>query len=123
MSGIKTQGLNGVPYWVEAFQISFSDDGIIWTTIQNNHGNTNRVFLGNFDNCVTLVTLYVKYVFTFQPDDVENLEIKKLRTKTFIWKILLSIIAILLNVIVQLSDDNQGTLVFKLLAKGQIFER
>ena len=81
------------------------------------------VFLGNFDNCVTLVTLYVKYVFTFQPDDVENLQIKKLRTKTFIWKILLSIIAILLNVMVQLSDDNQGTLVFKLLAKGQIFER
>ena len=91
---------------------------------KNNIGHTNLgVFLGNFDNCVTLVTLYVKYVFTFQPDDVGNLQIKKLRTKTFIWKILLSIIAILLNVMVQLSDDNQGTLVYKLLAKGQIFER
>ena len=81
------------------------------------------VFLGNFDNCVTLVTLYVKYVFTFQPDDVENLQIKKLRTKTMVWKILLTIITILLNVLVQLSDDNQGPMVFKLLAKGQIFER
>ena len=81
------------------------------------------VFFGNFDNCVTLVTLYVKYVFTFQPDDVENLQIKKLRTKTFVWKSLLTIITILLNVSIQLSDDNQGPLVFKLLAKGQIFER
>ena len=61
MSGIKTQGLNGVPYWVEAFQISFSDDGIIWTTIQNNHGNTNRVFLGNFDSN-TVKTQYFEHL-------------------------------------------------------------
>ena len=80
------------------------------------------VFLGNFDNCVTLVTLYVKYVFTFQPDDVENLQIKRLRTKTMVWKILLGIMTILLNGLGQ-SDNNQGPLVFKLLTKGQNFER
>ena len=80
------------------------------------------VFLGNFDNCVTLVTLYVKYVFTFQPDDVENLQIKRLRTKTLVWKILLGIMTILLNGLGQ-SDNNQGPLVFKLLTKGQNFER
>ena len=57
MSGIKTQGLNGNPFWVEAFQISFSDDGITWTTIQNSYGNTNRVFLGNFDSS-TVKTQY-----------------------------------------------------------------
>ena len=49
MSGIKTQGFQGKPFWVEAFQISFSNDGITWITIQNDKGNTNRVFLGNYD--------------------------------------------------------------------------
>ena len=49
--------MNGNPFWVEAFQISFSNDGITWTTLQNNYGNTNRVFLGNFDSS-TIKTQY-----------------------------------------------------------------
>ena len=77
-------------------------------------------FLGNFHNVSLVVTLYIKYVFTFQPDDVENVDIKKLRWKSLMWKFALTSSAILLNIAVPLSDQ---PLVFKLLTKGQSFER
>ena len=55
-------------------------------------------FLGNFHNVSLFVTLYIKYVFTFQPDDVENVNIEKLRRKSLAWKCALTLVAILLNI-------------------------
>ena len=75
--------------------------------------------LGNFNNVSLLVTLYAKYVFVFQPDNVENIQDSTLRWKCMAWKIFLTIIAILLNIAVPFSDP----LIFKLLTKGQKYNR
>ena len=76
-------------------------------------------FLGNFNNVSMFVTLYAKYIFVFQPDNVENIQQTSLRWKCMAWKIFLTIIAIGLNIAVPVSDP----LIFKLLTKGQKYER
>ena len=65
--------------------------------------------------CSYFLTLYVKYVFIFQPDAIEGLSACKLRWKTFFWKVLLTILGICLNICVPLEEEPT---VFKLLTKG-----
>ena len=75
--------------------------------------------MGNFNNVSFFVTLYAKYVFVFQPDNVENILDSVLRKKCMVWKIILTIFAVLLNIAVPVSDP----LTFKLLTKGQKYNR
>ena len=78
--------------------------------------------MGNFTNVSLFVTLYVKYVFIFQHDDIKNVPVRTLRWKSLTWTLLLTIIAILLNIAFPALGSNQP-LAFKLLTKGQPFNR
>ena len=77
------------------------------------------VFLSNFTIVSLLVTLYVKYVFIFQPEMTENIVIKRLRWKCLMWKILLTILVMLLNIAVPSTDPA----IFQYLTKGQVYDR
>ena len=65
--------------------------------------------------CSYFLTLYVKYVFIFQPDAVEGLSGCKLRWKTFFWKILLTVLGMWLSSYFPLQEEPAF---FKLLTKG-----
>ena len=66
--------------------------------------------------CSYFLTLYIKYVFIFQPDDVDNVQSSTLRWKTFIWKAVLTIISLFLSMAITLEDKPTP---FKMLTKGQ----
>ena len=57
MSGIKTKGLHGQYSWVEAFQVSYSNDGYTWNTVKDKNTYGDRIFSGNYDSD-SLVTQY-----------------------------------------------------------------
>ena len=81
---------------------------VYWVTY---YGQLSR----NYFVCSYFLTLYVKYVFVFQPDAVEGLSGCKLRWKTFFWKILLTFFGMSLSIYVPLEEEPT---VFKLLTKG-----
>ena len=65
--------------------------------------------------CSYFLTLYIKYIFIFQPDAVEGLSGCKLRWKTFFWKILLTVLGMWLSSYFPLQEEPAF---FKLLTKG-----
>ena len=65
--------------------------------------------------CSYFLTLYIKYVFIFQPDAVEGLSGCKLRWKTFFWKILLTFLGACLSSFIPVPEEPTF---FKLLTKG-----
>ena len=58
ISGLTTKGSPGVG-WVEALKISYSQDGLQWSKVLGNDGQTARVFPANFDE-TTAVTQYLE---------------------------------------------------------------
>ena len=50
ISGIKMQGLHGSDSWVEAFQVSYGNDGHQWSIIKEKTSQTDRIFMGNYDS-------------------------------------------------------------------------
>ena len=65
--------------------------------------------------CSYFVTLYVKYVFIFQPDTVECISACRLRWSTFAWKVILTFFGILMSIWFPLEDM---PVAFKFLTKG-----
>ena len=57
LSGIKMQGFNNKPFWVEAFKVSYSADGHVWNTVREKQSTLDRIFVGNFDSG-TVLTQY-----------------------------------------------------------------
>ena len=65
LSGIKTKGFQGTNSWVELFQLSYSsDDGQSWSTIKNKFGNTDRVFMANYDSDSVVSQYFDNMIFT-----------------------------------------------------------
>ena len=78
-------------------------------------------FLQNFTVISLLVTLYVNYLFIFQPEVVENLTMESLRWRSMAWKIFLTIIAIFLNLIAP--SPFSDPVMFQFLTNGQKYDR
>ena len=86
-------------------------EGFIWVYWVTYFGQLSL----HFFCCSYFLTLYIKYVFIFQPDAIEGLSIYKLRWKTFFWKILLTFLGMYLSIYFPLQEEPTF---FKLLTKG-----
>ena len=78
------------------------------------------VFLSNFSIASFFVYLYIRSIFIFYPERVQDLRVSTLRITCFALKIFITIISILISMAFPL--ENQPT-VFQLLAKGRPYDR
>ena len=78
------------------------------------------VFLLNFHTASVFVTFYIQYVFVFQPDDAKGIQVSALTWKSLVWKILLTFIGIVLDVLFPLKV---APLPFRMLTKQTEYDR
>ena len=78
------------------------------------------IFLVNFYSVSWLVTLYIQYVYVFQHDQFANVDETSMRRKSFYWKISLTILSLLLNIIV---PANATPPIYQMLSKGMPYNR
>ena len=57
------QGFNNNPLWVEAFKVSYSTDGHVWSTIKEKDQPIDRIFVGNFDSGTVLTQYFENLIF------------------------------------------------------------
>ena len=67
-----------------------------------------------------LVYLYIQNLYVFYPDTIENIPISTIRLKSFLWKILLTIIFMVINIMCPLEDQ---PIAFQFLTKGKQYDR
>ena len=78
------------------------------------------LFLVNFYSVSWLVTLYIQYVYVFQNDQFVNVNESSMRHKSLYWKVFLTIICLLLNIVFP-SEATPG--VYQMLSKGSPYNR
>ena len=78
------------------------------------------LFLANFYLVSWLVYFYILNLYVFYPDTVKDIPLSKIRLKSFLWKILLTIIYMVIIAICPLEDH---PLVFQFLTKGKKYDR
>ena len=74
------------------------------------------VFIAHFTMATVLVTVYIQNVFTFQPDDIEGIDVTTLRHKSMVSKLILTFVAMVLSILVPIKTE---PLVFQLLDKDR----
>ena len=81
-------------------------------------------FLGVFLfhlQCVSYFTyLYVQYIYTFQPDDIKDIETSSYKKKSLFWKFFLTCFTQLLSILFPLEDK---PILFQILTKGVKYNR
>ena len=78
------------------------------------------LFLANFYLVSWLVYFYILNLYVFYPDTVKDIPLSTIRLKSFLWKILLTIIYMVISAIFPLEDQ---PLVFQFLTKGKQYDR
>ena len=78
------------------------------------------LFLANFYLVSWLVYFYILNLYVFYPDTVKDIPLSTIRLKSFLWKILLTIIYMAISAICPLEDQ---PLVFQFLTKGEKYDR
>ena len=78
------------------------------------------LFLTSFYIVSWLVYLYILNLYVFYPDTVKDIPISTIRLKSFLWKVLLTVIYMLISVICPIEDQ---PLVFQFLTKGKQYDR
>ena len=79
------------------------------------------IFINHFTLASILVTVYIQNVFTFQPDDIEGIEVTTLRHKCMVSKLLLTFVSMVLSILVPIETD---PIVFQWLDKDRtIYDR
>ena len=78
------------------------------------------LFLANFYLVSWLVYFYILNLHVFYPDTVKDIPLSTIRFKSFLWKILLTIIYMVISAICPLEDH---PLVFQFLTKGKKYDR
>ena len=73
------------------------------------------IFISNFHAVSYLSLLYIQHVYVFQPDDFKSVQVSSMKCKSLLWKIVLTIIAILLSISVPIETP---PILFQLLTKG-----
>ena len=74
------------------------------------------VFISHFVPATILVTVYIQNVFTFQPDDIEGIEVTTLRHKCMVSKLILTFASMVLSILVPIEKD---PIVFQWLDKDR----
>ena len=74
------------------------------------------IFINHFTLASILVTVYIQNVFTFQPDDIEGIEVTTLRHKCMVSKLLLTFVSMVLSILVPIETD---PIVFQWLDKDK----
>ena len=79
------------------------------------------IFINHFTLASILVTVYIRNVFTFQPDDIEGIKVTTLRHKCMVSKLLLTFVSMVLSILVPIETD---PIVFQWLDKDRtIYDR
>ena len=78
------------------------------------------LFLANFYLVSWLVYFYILNLYVFYPDTVKDIPISTIRLKSFLWKVLLTVIYMVISVICPIEDQ---PLVFQFLTKGKQYDR
>ena len=78
------------------------------------------VFLAHFYHASLFITLYVKYIFIFQHNDVKDVQVAHLEWKTFAWKVVITLLAICFSSLLPLEDQ---PLWYTMLAKKHDYDR
>ena len=76
--------------------------------------------LANFYLVSWLVYLYIINLYIFYPDTIENIPLSTIRLKSFLWKILLTIISMVVNIMCPLEGQ---PVAFQFLTKGKPYDR
>ena len=63
------------------------------------------VFINHFTLASILVTVYIRNVFTFQPDDIEGIKVTTLRHKCMVSKLILTFVSMVLSILVPIETD------------------
>ena len=74
------------------------------------------VFIIHFTMATILVTVYIQNVFTFQPDDIEGIDVTTLRHKSMVAKLILTFVAMVLSMLMPIETE---PLVFQWLDKDR----
>ena len=74
----------------------------------------------NFYIVSWLVYLYILNLYVFYPDSIENIPFSTIRLKSFLWKILLTIISLVISIMCPLEDQ---PIAFHFLTKGKQYDR
>ena len=74
------------------------------------------IFINHFTLASILVTVYIQNVFTFQPDDIEGIEVTTLRHKCMVSKLILTSVSMVLSILVPIEKD---PIVFQWLDKDR----
>ena len=74
------------------------------------------IFINHFTLASILVTVYIQNVFTFQPDDIEGIEVTTLRHKCMVSKLILTFVSMVLSILVPIEKD---PIVFQWLDKDR----
>ena len=80
----------------------------------------NTVFLLNFNQISLLVHLYIQHVYVFHPDEFVNVDVSIMRSKSVIWKFILTFISIFLNCLFPSSEVPH---IYQMLTKGVDYDR
>jgi len=78
------------------------------------------LFLANFYIVSWLVYLYILNLYVFYPDTVKDIPISTIRLKSFLWKVLLTVIYMVISIICPIEDQ---PLAFQFLTKGKQYDR
>ena len=74
------------------------------------------IFINHFTLASILVTVYIQNVFTFQPDDIDGIEVTTLRHKCLVSKLILTFVSMVLSILVPIEKD---PIVFQWLDKDR----
>ena len=78
------------------------------------------VFLFHFQCATVFFYLYIQYVYTFQPDDIKDINICIYRRKCLLWKLFITCITVLISIWLPLEDQ---PILFQLLTNGVEYNR
>nr|XP_042904159.1 uncharacterized protein LOC107439698 isoform X4 [Parasteatoda tepidariorum] len=75
LTGLMTRGRNDANAWVKSYTISFSDDGLFWNGLKDEHGNDIE-FKANYDSDSTVTNIFPAPIFArflrVKPTDYEK---------------------------------------------------
>ena len=78
------------------------------------------VFLLNFYTVSWLVYLYLQYHYVFYPNLINVVPISRLRLKSLVWKLIITIFSMCINVLFPFED---APVLFQLLTDGKMYKR
>ena len=99
----------GLIQFISFFTPPLNNDIVYWFSYL-------MIFINHFTLASILVTVYIQNVFTFQPDDIDGIEVTTLRHKCMVSKLVLTFVSMVLSILVPIEKD---PIVFQWLDKDR----